>query len=122
MDYWTAVTTGAIGLTNGWLTWEFVNRAKTLEVKAIGGISSLVGGGAALAFWRVANGGFPSEANTYFVGVLAAILMLGLLQYDPDDPQDMEKIDAWRRRQADLPSRREAIRRLVELGLKVKAK
>ena len=29
-------------------------------------------------------------------------------------------IDEWRRRQTDLPSRSEAIRRLIELGLKVK--
>jgi hypothetical protein len=31
-------------------------------------------------------------------------------------------IDEWRGKQPDLPSRAEAIRRLVELGLKVKAK
>jgi len=31
-------------------------------------------------------------------------------------------IDAWRRKQDDLPSRSEAIRRLVELGLKAKGK
>jgi hypothetical protein len=30
-------------------------------------------------------------------------------------------IDDWRRKQPDLPSRAEAIRRLVELGLKVKS-
>jgi hypothetical protein len=29
-------------------------------------------------------------------------------------------IDDWRRRQADLPARSEAIRRLVEMGLKAK--
>jgi hypothetical protein len=34
--------------------------------------------------------------------------------------EDVDAIDAWRRRQPDLPSRSEAIRRLVELGLKVK--
>jgi hypothetical protein len=33
---------------------------------------------------------------------------------------DVDAIDAWRRKQEDLPSRGEAIRRLVELGLKVK--
>jgi hypothetical protein len=33
-----------------------------------------------------------------------------------------QAIDSWRRRQEDLPSRAEAIRRLVELGLKVKTK
>lgn len=32
----------------------------------------------------------------------------------------IKTVDAWRRRQEDLPSRAEAIRRLVELGLKVK--
>jgi len=31
-------------------------------------------------------------------------------------------IDDWRRKQEDLPGRPEAIRRLVELGLKVKGK
>ena len=35
---------------------------------------------------------------------------------------EVAAIDEWRRRQADLPSRSEAIRRLVELGLKVKGK
>lgn len=33
-------------------------------------------------------------------------------------PPDIEAIDEWRRTQSDLPSRPEAIRRLVELGLK----
>lgn len=31
--------------------------------------------------------------------------------------KDVEAIDAWRREQPDLPSRAEAIRRLVERGL-----
>jgi hypothetical protein len=31
-------------------------------------------------------------------------------------------VDDWRRKQPDLPSRAEAIRRLVELGLKAKGK
>jgi hypothetical protein len=35
---------------------------------------------------------------------------------------EVAAIDAWRRKQPDLPSRSEAIRRLVELGLKAKAK
>jgi hypothetical protein len=35
---------------------------------------------------------------------------------------EVAAIDEWRRKQPDLPSRSEAIRRLVELGLKVKAK
>jgi hypothetical protein len=35
---------------------------------------------------------------------------------------EVAAIDAWRRKQDDLPSRSEAIRRLVELGLKVKPK
>jgi hypothetical protein len=35
---------------------------------------------------------------------------------------DVAAIDEWRRKQADLPSRSEAIRRLVELGLKAKGK
>jgi hypothetical protein len=35
-------------------------------------------------------------------------------------PPELEAIDDWRRKQTDLPSRTEAIRRLVELGLKAK--
>ena len=34
---------------------------------------------------------------------------------------EVAAIDAWRRKQDDLPSRSEAIRRLVELGLKARA-
>jgi hypothetical protein len=34
------------------------------------------------------------------------------------DPSFFKTIDDWRRKQADLPSRAEAIRRLVELGLR----
>jgi hypothetical protein len=34
----------------------------------------------------------------------------------------LAEIDAWRRNQKDLPSRTEAIRRLVTLGLTVKPK
>lgn len=32
----------------------------------------------------------------------------------------IERVDAWRRKQEDLPSRAEAFRRLVELGLAAK--
>ena len=31
---------------------------------------------------------------------------------------DIAQVDAWRRTQEDLPSRAEAIRRLIEIGLK----
>ena len=34
----------------------------------------------------------------------------------------LHEIDGWRRKQDDLPGRPEAIRRLVELGLKAKGK
>ncbi|WP_439400409.1 hypothetical protein ACRQ5Q_43555 (plasmid) [Bradyrhizobium sp. PMVTL-01] len=34
----------------------------------------------------------------------------------------LKAIDAWRRKQADQPSRAEAIRRLVQIGLESKAK
>ncbi len=37
-------------------------------------------------------------------------------------PEMRETVDAWASRQPDTPSRSEAIRRLVELGLKVKPK
>ncbi|WP_445222176.1 hypothetical protein ACKWRH_21180 [Bradyrhizobium sp. Pa8] len=37
-------------------------------------------------------------------------------------PEIAKAIDDWRRKQADLPGRPEAIRRLVELGLRGKAK
>jgi hypothetical protein len=35
---------------------------------------------------------------------------------------EVDAIDEWRRKQPDLPSRSEAIRRLVRLGLKTKPK
>ena len=37
-------------------------------------------------------------------------------------PSFIRLIDDWRRKQADLPSRAEAIRRLVERGIKVPEK
>jgi hypothetical protein len=37
-------------------------------------------------------------------------------------PAMAKELDDWRRKQADLPNRPEAIRRLVELGLKAKPK
>jgi hypothetical protein len=36
--------------------------------------------------------------------------------------EEVDAIDEWRRKQPDLPSRSEAIRRLVGLGLKTKGK
>lgn len=33
------------------------------------------------------------------------------------DPETLARVDEWRRQQPDLPSRAEAFRRLVELGL-----
>ena len=38
------------------------------------------------------------------------------------DEDFLTLIDAWRRKQDDVPTRPEAIRRLVELGLKMKSK
>jgi metal-responsive CopG/Arc/MetJ family transcriptional regulator len=35
-------------------------------------------------------------------------------------PELAHELDDWRRKQADLPSRPEAIRRLVEIGLRAK--
>jgi hypothetical protein len=37
-------------------------------------------------------------------------------------PETVKEIDDWRRKQDDLPGRPEAIRRLVDLGLKMKTK
>jgi hypothetical protein len=37
-----------------------------------------------------------------------------------DSNQLAEQIEAWPRRQGDTPTRSEAVRRLLELGLKVK--
>jgi hypothetical protein len=36
--------------------------------------------------------------------------------------EGLETLDNWRRKQPDLPGRPEAIRRLVELGLKAKSR
>jgi metal-responsive CopG/Arc/MetJ family transcriptional regulator len=38
------------------------------------------------------------------------------------DADFLKAIDEWRRKQDDVPTRPEAIRRLVELGLKAKAR
>jgi uncharacterized protein len=38
------------------------------------------------------------------------------------DVESVERIDEWRRKEPDLPSRAEAIRRLVDLGLQAKRK
>ncbi len=37
-------------------------------------------------------------------------------------PDPLDALDKWSAKQADRPSRAEAIRRLVEIGLKAKAK
>jgi len=42
--------------------------------------------------------------------------LIGLRWHEPA----LKAIDEWRRQKADLPSRADAIRRLVELGLKAK--
>ena len=34
----------------------------------------------------------------------------------------LKDLDSWRRKQEDLPGRPEAVRRLVEMGLKAKAR
>ena len=44
-------------------------------------------------------------------------IQIGMRWREPD----LAAIDEWRRHQTDLPSRTEAIRRLVELGLKAKS-
>lgn len=36
-------------------------------------------------------------------------------------PSFLAKLDAWRRQQDDLPNRSEAVRRLVDLGMKAGA-
>lgn len=33
------------------------------------------------------------------------------------DQRDLDRLDAWRAKQPDLPSRAEAVRRLVDVGL-----
>ena len=38
------------------------------------------------------------------------------------DEEFLKQLDAWRKKQDDVPTRPEAIRRLVELGLKAKGK
>ena len=47
---------------------------------------------------------------------------VGLLIGVRIQPDDLELLDAWRADQTDAPGRPEAIRRLVELGLKARAK
>lgn len=55
----------------------------------------------------------PGRPRTTGVGTL-----IGMRWHEPA----LAAIDEWRRKQDDLPSRAEAIRRLVEMGLKAKGK
>jgi hypothetical protein len=86
MDWWTFSGTGCLGLTIGWLVIEFTRRSKTLGLKAISTLASIVSGGLALGVWRVSQEhALPREANAYFIGVFLSVLVLGLLQYEPRD-------------------------------------
>jgi len=55
------------------------------------------------------------------VGLLDALQNRHLGEVGPIAPSFLKAIDDWRRAESDLPSRSEAIRRLVALGLKMAA-
>jgi hypothetical protein len=68
--------------------------------------------------------GFTVQYVTYDVRTLRSRTMDEKTErFEMRVPSSLLKmIDDWRRKQENLPSRAAAIRRLVELGLKVKAK
>jgi hypothetical protein len=86
MDWWTFIGTGCLGLTIGWLTYEFIRRAQSLGLKAVCTLAAIVSGSAALGVWRFSQEApLPREANAYFIGVFCAVAFLGALRYEPKD-------------------------------------
>jgi hypothetical protein len=81
----------------------------------------------------VRNAGASDHALAFCLYITYIARMMQDMVRPTDDRKDttlqmrvsdtfLKTVDAWRRRQEDLPSRSEAIRRLVELGLKTKGK
>ncbi len=81
---------------------------------------------------RVAKPKFLPEAAKY-LGVSYDWLLSGEQKDEPSSkktervglvfsPEEVKAIDDWRRKQEELPSRSEAIRRLIKMALKSKAK
>ncbi|MDE5446958.1 hypothetical protein GWG65_37630 [Bradyrhizobium sp. CSA207] len=86
LDVWTALGTGCLGLTIGWLIYEFIRRAQSLGLKAVCTLAAILSGSTALGVWRISqNTALPREANAYFIGVFAAVMFLGALRYQPPD-------------------------------------
>jgi hypothetical protein len=84
VDWWTVAGSGTLGLTIGWLVRSFFVRVTTLSIQAISTLASIAAGGSLIALWRVAKvGTLSGEANSYFIGVFASVLVLGLLDYKP---------------------------------------
>jgi len=84
--WWMVFGTGTLGLVIGWLVWEFLNRTEKFALKALSTIASLVAGGATMLVWRATKDtALPDEANAYFMGIFASVLILGLLKYKPDE-------------------------------------
>lgn len=77
------IAAGCLGVIVGWLIWTFVQRAKTLTVKAITSLASLAAGGVVIA---AASWGAETQAGdavyVYPIGALLAIVILGLLAMD----------------------------------------
>ena len=81
MNTWTVIGTGSLGVVIGWLVWVFVQRTSTFPLKALSAAVAIVGGGATLALWRTATKtALPDEANCYFIGIVAAVVVLGALK------------------------------------------
>ena len=68
------------------------------------------------------NGFTPHSGKTRHLPKLVAISQMA--EYPQIgvrvDEEFLKQLDAWRKKQDDVPTRPEAIRRLVELGLKAK--
>ena len=79
------IASGCLGVIVGWLVRTFVQRSKTLTVKAITSLASLAAGGVVVG---AASWGAKTTAGdavyVYPIGALLAIVVLGLLDMDED--------------------------------------
>jgi hypothetical protein len=86
LDGWTFLGTGCLGLTIGWLIFEFIRRAPSLGLKAVCTLAAILSGSTALSVWQISqSASLPREANAYFIGVFLAVVFLGALRYQPTD-------------------------------------
>lgn len=72
------IAASCLGMTVGWLIWTFVQRAKTLSVKAITSLSSLAAGGLVIITAIPRTSASNDAILAYPIGVFVAVLVLGV--------------------------------------------